>query len=244
MYRFLASLFLVLVCGLAVRPAATQRIKTDAAVLQRSVPSEMSDVARVGTVGDFARALARGKVPAGVVVSRQDRKPTSTAGQRREGQAGALTTLGGVVPVFRAQHPAYDVEEGPGRGLFVALSNTPCRAALKRPLLDLKLTGPVYRVGFDLLRIGNPSVPNISPGIVSGGPAEIPSVLTEQVSLFYQRLTLHEALDEIVRQVPGLVWMLVDDIDRRDSLPACILNWVAGTGSSITTYDFLQMRSR
>jgi hypothetical protein len=106
------------------------------------------------------------------------------------------------------------------------------------------LVAPVYAIGFYLLRAGNPKLPDVPPGIVSGGGDEVPSALMAQVSLYYQRLTLHEALDEIVRQVPGLVWGLVEDADRTDGQPTCRLTWFTAGGTSFGSYDFLRMRSK
>jgi len=245
MSKLAASAWRSAVCALVFAIVTLDLPGTGVAAFQKATAVDSGDLLRAGTVSDFVRALARAEVAAGFVTSRADMRAVSEVARRKLTSPALSATVGEVVSAFRSRYPGYEVDPVPGGSLFFAPRATPCRAALRQPLEDLKLTGPVYAVGFHLLRSANPAIPNIPPGVVGSGPSlGEPSLILRQVSLFYQRLTLHEALDEIVRQVPGLVWLLVQDVDRRDARPSCLLHWMTGQETAATTYDFLQRRSR
>jgi hypothetical protein len=213
-------------------------------VQQRAVSIDLAEVEKSFTVSEVARAFARGRSAAGFVVSRRDLQASGPA-RRTSSTAISPTPLPDVVRAFRSRYPGIKVEDRPNGTLFFTLPDTRCVAALNRPLSNVKLSGTVYGVGFDLLRSANPAIENVPPAILGSGLQPNGSFLTvREVSVVSPRLTLHEALDEIIRQVPGLVWLMLEDVDRRDALPGCYLTWMSALETVDSPYDFLQLRVR
>lgn len=149
-----------------------------------------------------------------------------------------MTSMASAVSNFRAAHPRYRVTEENG-AILVAPVSSPCFGPLARTLKDLALSGPAYIVGHDLRRMIDPSLPATRPMLGFSGPPQSISLLESPVSLYFQQLSYKAALDELVRQVPGLVWAFVEDQSPVTGRPRCMAQWVTPTGGAVSGWDSL-----
>jgi hypothetical protein len=149
--------------------------------------------------------------------------------------------LGDALDDFARRQPRFSVT-GLGSGVFVALKKSPCLAPLSRTVAPISLTGTVPDVTYRLLRLLDPGFPAIPAGIAGGGGTE--NLLSRTVRVLSPAISLQAAFQEVVTQVPGVTWVVVDDINPRTSLRECLIEWVQDGSAAVTSYDLLSLSKR
>lgn len=238
-----ASCFASFVAGIsvtgfpAVRAAGQVQVSPNLAAFP--VEPVLREVGEAGSVADFAHGLAAARIPAGVIMRKTDGQRTASAAivARKGGRPGRL---GDALTAFTSRHAGYSAWDDQGV-LVVAPPSSPCVKAVSRRLSSLTLRGPVLTVAFTLFQQVNPSLKNLPPpGLVNaGGTPASPSLLTQTVSLYQTEISLGGALRELVRQVPGLVWGVVEDAPPGTKGVACIVNWFQADRAASTSYNIL-----
>lgn len=179
------------------------------------VPSFLADAART-SVADFVCALAEAGVPAGFVLVEGDFDDEAI---RRSGIAWHLRAakdtrtipLGNVVAAFRERYPAYEVEDRDG-ALVVRASVLGVVRLLEARVDRFRLNATSLGSAFnEAERIVDATIPVRGGlvGSVASNPDEPPATLTEMtIDLDVRNATLFDALNQIVQQAPGTVWVL------------------------------------
>ena len=195
-----------LALGVAVALAASAAASEVASSLPDQVPRFVADAAEA-SVSDFAYALAEARLPGGVVAFERDfERGSGTLWQRRSTEEAAGVPLREVVTSFRRRHARYDIEEREGVMLVRARQ-------IELRVGPLAKTADRFRVdGLDPLaalheamRMVDASIPGGVVGSFLGGLPEARAPIT----LDMPNVTFLEVLNEIVRQAPGTVWILL-----------------------------------
>jgi hypothetical protein len=194
---------------------------------QPNVQRRASDVviatANAGSPLDFAYALGEAGVSAGVVIdagSFHPPRPDGALTPRSTGARAPEVEAEAAAKLFAASRRDYEVSVD--RDVVVAYQ------ADKRtdPLFTQKRANiEVANVSIDdaaaaLLRAIDPSIPKLggTVGSWTGRPGEAPptpeTIRGPLVSLYLTAPTGIEALNELARQAPGTVWVLVRHVDR------------------------------
>ncbi len=203
------------------------------------VPEYVLDVAQHGSVHQFGEALAVAEVPAGVVIARADWTFDSTRafGFDRLMPSPRSTVL----TEFQRRHPSYRVRERRDGGSFVIEPlRHRCTQPLSTRLNSFEASGSVLEV-FDLIRKAlDPAAPQPAPGLVGGGPLPPPGsganleAHRTMVAINLGATSLEDVFFEVVRQAPGVVWGIHEEINRRDGRADCRFHFYSGR-SFITT---------
>lgn len=98
------------------------------------------------------------------------------------------------------------------------------------------MDGPVFVVGDSLAKRINPHLPKAPPGLMGGSRDDL---RRRRVTLHFGSLTLKQALDEVSRQVPGVVWGLVAGQNPATGRPECLMRWFDPEGGTGPARDLL-----
>lgn len=222
-----------LVLAVALCPGLDALQPRPGGLRQREASAALMDVAATGSTAEFARAMAREGIAGGVVLaSRLETRPTPPRVAdltRRPGRVGDALDLVAV------RQPGLLVSELDDT-VFVRPATTSCTGPLATVLTDLRLDGPVFAVGYELAKRLNPSVPSAPPALMGAGQGH---VLRKRVGLYFSERTLKQALDEVSRQAPGVVWALSGGENPKTARPECLLYWFTADGGASTFYDLL-----
>lgn len=211
----------------------------------RSLPVQEREDGATQSLPGFARQLAAARIPAGFVVRRSEifatgrRTPRTAQGQTRS------RTLGEVMTAFEERHPDYRGVEAHGGLLVGPRTNSPCMVALEQPVFGIRFKGPAYAAFFELARRIRTDLPDVPPGLVSGGGSgRGHEILKANIVLDISRASVGEVLFEIVRQAPGLVWAAVEESDKNRTGTRCMMLWYFDGGTAFTSYDIAASKSR
>ncbi len=218
-----AGLVLSLSCFVGASGAAPQEpelgVALGSAWAIREVPAAVLEAARGGSVLGLASALARARVVTGTVVSADDwldmRQPPGADA------AGRSVPLGAALDVFAKHRTGHVVRELDGALLVLPTPVPACAAHLARRIQALDAEGAAFEVQYQLVRAANRDrSPYVPPGLMRSGtrgldqpwpPEEDDGVLYRSlVTLHLRDVSVAEALNALVRQVPGLGWALVE----------------------------------
>lgn len=185
----------------------------------REVHPAVMDAAKNGSAQDLASALARARVPAGAVLSADDmwvfpRPPAEGAG------AGPVA-LGAALNIFLTRQPGRFIREQDAVLLLLPARLPDCTTRLTRRIPALDAEGQAFAVKQELVRAANRDrTPIPPPALIRSGLSSLDMVERplEDDGIFYRSpVTLHlrdvsvaEALNALVLQVPGLGWALVE----------------------------------
>jgi hypothetical protein len=95
----------------------------------------------------------------------------------------------------------------------------------------------VLSAGHQLMSIFKPDLGAFGRGatVTTGAPSTSPfRAWDTNVNLSLRRVTIADVLTEIVRQVPGLVWMIVHEPGDQ---PRCMLRWWDSEGALVTSFN-------
>lgn len=171
--------------------------------------------AKRGSVEQFAAALAEARIPVGVVVLKKD--SGGRTGELTMGPLDKTTTLAATVDEFETRYPEYRVGKTLD-GIVIAPRSTGwCTRPLRTLRKSLTTSGEAFEVLYRIVRAWTgDNTPYIPPGIVGvGGVDQRPDIYRMQVTVDLTEGSLEEALNAVVRQVPGLGWAV-----REISLPS------------------------
>jgi hypothetical protein len=175
-----------------------------AAAQEALTMSETFAAAKSGTAEQFAAALAKAKMPVGVVLLEKDvkSKPNSvnTAGE------ATIITADSTVSVFEARYSEYRVERTAQSIVIAPRKGGWCTAPLRSQRKSLTASGEAFEVLYRIVRTWtDDQTPYIPPGIV-GSLGERPDTYRVRVAINVVNGSLEDALNEVVVQAPGLGW--------------------------------------
>jgi hypothetical protein len=202
------------------------------------VPASLR-IAASGSLLDFGRALAKARVPAGLVVAAAERQQDVRMSQ---GAAEGRMRLQDLLIAFEAVHPGYRAVRTNGGIAVRPLVPTLCDAALQADVGPARLGGALDHVMVLLARLVDPSIPVPMPGGKIGSvlsrpedPVVAPAV--PLVALEFPRVTFESALHRLVSVSPGTVWLLEEHREPGGPLP-CQFRIVREDGSALVLgYD-------
>jgi hypothetical protein len=206
------ALFLVLV-AVGAAGFSSQGFRWPDVIARRRVSSDFIEQARHWRVINLAHALAAERIPAGVVLH-EDREAIGE--MQLPAEQGAL--LGPALDAFVEKHTDDEVLVA-GPGLLFRPRHSACSPAVERIVPAYEDRGSLFAVVQRLVRkaSGQP-LPDVPPGIVGAGPGPVRGQwppdgegdLTRQVTLHNTGATLASLLNDLVAQVPGVVWGVRD----------------------------------
>ena len=196
-----------------------------------------AEAASESTIANFVRSLAIDGVPGGAILPGEELRqppfqPTTAPGS---------TEIHEAISAFSAARPLWRATEEDGF-VFLERRGNVCSPALSRTITDIALQGQLHVVGKELMRKINPNISAGPPSLMSRIKGSEPSPVRQVVSLFYQRITVRDAFNELSRQARGVRWVFAEETDKQTGRPKCVLNWVHSRGTLITSYDLLDGR--
>ena len=201
--RFRPALLVIWSGALALAVSALPR---EPSSLPDDVPAFVAAAAE-RSVGDFAYALAEARVSAGFVSVEGDFEHASgTLWHGRTTDQALGVPFQEALTSFRSRHPRYDIEEREGvllvRARQIAFTVGPLAKTAERFRID----GLHLLVAFhEAMRMVDAAIPAGVVGSFPGGLPESPAPIAFDMT----NVTFLEVLNEIVRQAPGTVWILL-----------------------------------
>jgi hypothetical protein len=192
---------------------------------------------RPGSPDSFVRALAHLSIPVVAVIGSQPSigREVTLGSDKRSGDR----SLSWALNRFEKRHLPYSVSSADGVVVVMPV-RLGCRAVLDR-VITLRSRGPAFKVIFDLARSLDPSLPDIPPGIVQGGGADVgPSVFERSLEVNLSGRTVLDAMTELAARSPGLVWAVREtssDPGKMGAATKCTLTLLAGTHTLWTSYE-------
>ena len=191
--------------------------------------SAVETAARRGNLEQFAQAVVAAGTPVRVVITAEEgaRSPSWVPSPAAEESAPSDTAaLERSRAEFEARHPRYTTDLADGILHVGTRDGSPCQRGLERRLERVSVSGQAFAVVYDLVRIANkdtsPYVPQSLVGsfINRDRATERRSPFDPykaQVSLNLVDVSIGQALDELIRQAPGLGWAVRERVRERTS---------------------------
>jgi hypothetical protein len=202
------AVLILLAAGTIVGGSSSQGFRWPEPIARRRVSADFIEQARQWRVVNLAHALAAERVPAGVVLY-EDKE--AVAHMRQPIEQPAL--LGPALDAFVEKRPDYEVLVA-GTGLLFRPRHSACSPAVDRIVPGYDDRGPLYAVVQRLvLRASGQPLPAVPPGIVGSILGTWPpdeGDVTRRVELHSAATTLAALLNDLVAQVPGVVWGVRD----------------------------------
>jgi hypothetical protein len=222
----------------------TQQAQVPEFIARMVVDGSLTTVAETRSPADFARALAADGIPAGFVISKDDRRIGSSQPVVRTGQAVAL---GRVLQSLENRRSDLNVGERAG-ALLVARRESVCMAPLDRTLRNVAIENKTVVEALSVIHKHlDPTAPSGRPGLAGStagagvrfnrGVPPLPT--TARVSLVSSEITVGDALQQIAVQAPGVVWA-VFETESSDARPRCMVDLYFADGSLVTGVDILR----
>lgn len=194
--------------------------------------------AKHGSVEQFASSFAQAKTPVGVVLLQQDFRAKTTQ-LTLEDQPKVLTPEA-TIGAFEARHSEYRIERT-GAGVVIAPRTAGwCSRPLRSHLKSLSTSGEAFEVLYRVFRTwSDDQGPYVPPGIV-GREDRRPDTYRLPVTVDLINSSLENALNEVVRQAPGLGWAVREvtlasseqgtSNSRPKTIPGCNVALLDGVG--------------
>lgn len=217
---------------LAVQVASQQAVSS---MLQQNVPDAVvTAAAQPGSPERFVHALALLRVPAGVIL----RKENPSANSFEANGPVGTRVLGDAIEEFRRSHPGYLVEDSE-TGLFIAPKSSGCVSPLDR-IITVEQAGPLNIVLWQIARVVDPATPDFPPNMVGagGGPDRRGGrdLFRQPVKLRARNVSLRETLMELSKQVPGVVWGVRETPGEEGAPSDCTLTLLTTDHTLFTSY--------
>jgi hypothetical protein len=196
----------------------------------QQVSADLFFVADSGNAGRLARALAKARVPAGIVLVDEGPGNSDADSVGRH----AFVPFGEIARRFLRARPDYEVEHGTS-SVFIAASTSTCATRLRRVVGPINIVGKLFEGVFQLARLGDPSLPNVPPGLVGSGIIQEPSRFAVPVTLRLDASPLKNAFGELVRQSPGVVWFVREELAQ--SPVRCVIGYLDEQSTVHTSYN-------
>lgn len=184
--------------------AATMSMASYATAQEGLATPQAFAAAKNGSVEQFAAALAEAGTPVGVVLLQHDvRARTNPLTVEREAKA---MTPEATISTFEARYPEYRIERAAGGVVIAPRMAGWCSRPLRSRLKSLTANGEAFEVIHRIVRTWSADrSPYIPPGIV-GREGQRRDLYRMPVTLDLLNSSLENALNDGVRQVPGLGW--------------------------------------
>ena len=213
---------------------ASQRQPWPGSISRRPVSTEFIERASQWRVINFAHAIAAEGIPAGVVL-REDQEAVGTILPPVE----QLALLGPALDAFAARQTDYEVLVA-GKGLVFRPRGGACNPSLDRPVTTFDDRGPLHEVIQRLVLKGSGQPPPIVPPEIVASMRGDPRVANESnlwtrlVEVESKASTVAGILNDLVAQVPGVVWGVRE---RWRASPPCNLTIFTANHALITSDD-------
>jgi hypothetical protein len=209
---------------------------------QPSAPSVSSVTAEVAPadVESFGRSLALDRIPAVVIVNERDIARVPVDVQQARAAVSRRLPLTDALAAFESRLQGYSAALNDGVVRIRPDRMGACDAGARRILPQVTLIGPVYNVLWQLAKLVDPEgTPTGPPSIVCGGQCadsgNKPHLAGVQLILD-GRSTLGDALADLSRQAPGVVWMLLEREGTSAGAGVCRIGYYSLTSRLDTSY--------